>query len=331
MSDPMTNTEIEDVLSSIRRLVSEELRPHGRPAAADAAQAPAANSAPRVSQSLPGQAGKLLLTPALRVVSDGDDSYRPADDAALFAPEDEPALPKAGLAGMPPPPADHGAEDDADVILSADPDPSPVFHRSGDVHGDAADMQHVISRLGAAVAGDDEWESPVGDLDDFGDAVAPGPAAAGARGADFGRPEPLGSRLHLSVSLSDDPDFLTPLDDGATPGGMDASGDDFLMAGDDFLATAAAAPPQMRRVEPPVGDAWADAAAAEARAELEREPDENPYAQPEVAFDEEVLRDLVRDIIREELAGSLGERITRNVRKLVRVEIARALAVRDFE
>ena len=47
-------------------------------------------------------------------------------------------------------------------------------------------------------------------------------------------------------------------------------------------------------------------------------------------IDEEVLRDLVRDILREELQGTLGERITRNVRKLVRAEIARALAARDF-
>lgn len=43
-------------------------------------------------------------------------------------------------------------------------------------------------------------------------------------------------------------------------------------------------------------------------------------------FDEEALREVVRDIIREELQGALGERITRNVRKLVRAEINRALA-----
>ncbi len=48
-------------------------------------------------------------------------------------------------------------------------------------------------------------------------------------------------------------------------------------------------------------------------------------------IDEETLRDIVRDIIREELAGTLGERITRNVRKLVRVEINRALTAREFE
>lgn len=48
-------------------------------------------------------------------------------------------------------------------------------------------------------------------------------------------------------------------------------------------------------------------------------------------FDEAALRDLIRDLIREELQGSLGERITRNVRKLVRAEIARAMSMRDLD
>lgn len=48
-------------------------------------------------------------------------------------------------------------------------------------------------------------------------------------------------------------------------------------------------------------------------------------------IDEDVLRDLIRDILREELQGALGERVTRNVRKLVRAEIARALAAREFD
>ena len=36
-------------------------------------------------------------------------------------------------------------------------------------------------------------------------------------------------------------------------------------------------------------------------------------------------------LIREELQGALGERITRNVRKLVRAEINRALMARDLD
>lgn len=49
------------------------------------------------------------------------------------------------------------------------------------------------------------------------------------------------------------------------------------------------------------------------------------------AFDEEALRMLVAQLIREELRGVLGERITHNVRKLVRREIQRALADHDIE
>ncbi|MCL4186433.1 MAG: hypothetical protein KJZ85_02405 [Rhodobacteraceae bacterium] len=48
-------------------------------------------------------------------------------------------------------------------------------------------------------------------------------------------------------------------------------------------------------------------------------------------LDADALRDLVVEIVREELQGALGERITRNVRKLVRAEIARALASRQFD
>jgi hypothetical protein len=78
--------------------------------------------------------------------------------------------------------------------------------------------------------------------------------------------------------------------------------------------------------------AWADAAEAEVRRQLAgdlNDADEMPGAA--MTMEEEILRELVRDIIREELQGALGERITRNVRKLVRAEIARAAALRDFE
>lgn len=54
-------------------------------------------------------------------------------------------------------------------------------------------------------------------------------------------------------------------------------------------------------------------------------------AEEEAALDEDMLRDLVAEIVREELSGALGERITRNVRKLVRREIMRALSARDME
>jgi cell pole-organizing protein PopZ len=52
---------------------------------------------------------------------------------------------------------------------------------------------------------------------------------------------------------------------------------------------------------------------------------------PLAVLDEAALQEIVRQMIREELQGALGERITRNVRKLVRAEINRALVARDLD
>ncbi len=49
------------------------------------------------------------------------------------------------------------------------------------------------------------------------------------------------------------------------------------------------------------------------------------------SVDENMLREIVADIVRSELQGALGERITRNVRKLVRREIHSALAARSLD
>lgn len=54
-------------------------------------------------------------------------------------------------------------------------------------------------------------------------------------------------------------------------------------------------------------------------------------AGDEAVIDMEMLRELIVQVLREELQGPLGERITRNVRKLVRQEIARALEAQKFE
>ncbi|MDD7971170.1 hypothetical protein [Roseinatronobacter alkalisoli] len=48
----------------------------------------------------------------------------------------------------------------------------------------------------------------------------------------------------------------------------------------------------------------------------------------EAVIDEAMLYQIVADIVRQELQGELGERITRNIRKLVRAEVARELQLR---
>ena len=68
---------------------------------------------------------------------------------------------------------------------------------------------------------------------------------------------------------------------------------------------------------------------AAATAEAEDAPVD--LAADETVLDEDSLRELVADIVRQELQGALGERITRNVRKLVRREIHRALTAQNLE
>ena len=66
--------------------------------------------------------------------------------------------------------------------------------------------------------------------------------------------------------------------------------------------------------------------------EVDVEPQQAVFSQPvDKLLDENALRDIVRETVREELQGALGERITRNVRKLVRREIHRALAAQELE
>lgn len=49
---------------------------------------------------------------------------------------------------------------------------------------------------------------------------------------------------------------------------------------------------------------------------------------PEQIIDEAMLYALVGDIVREELRGEMGEKLTHNIRKLVRAELARELHLR---
>lgn len=92
------------------------------------------------------------------------------------------------------------------------------------------------------------------------------------------------------------------------------------------------------------GMAWPDTADLDATGAPVRDPDTPEDVDAALAdvqgakspgddqlLDEEALRDLVAEIVRSELQGALGERITRNVRKLVRREIHRALVARDLD
>ena len=166
-------------------------------------------------------------------------------------------------------------------------------------------IEQVVATLERAVEAQDiEWESEVGD---------PAPLFAKMEWTETG----WAAVIDPAPVAQPDP-VPTPSWDQVDPEPTD------LVMGASPLSDAAPAFAQADTY-------WADQAEAEAVADLRDELEAPPTSSAEIAFDEQVLRDLVRDILREELQGDLGSRITRNVRKLVRAEIARALAAQDLD
>lgn len=277
MSEPMSSVEIEDVLSSIRRLVSEDMRPAAPAAAAAQAKPPAppVQPAPSVAERI---APKLILTPALRVVADEappavpDPVAEPWDDgevAAFVNVEDDAVF------------ADDGHwQRGADVVSLTPAENAPAPQPAPDPAPQAADVAEAVQE----VAWQTEADVAMADL----------------------------AMSDLAMSDLATSDWQQPLPEDA------------------FVADDAA-----EVVLDPAQDAiWADAAEEEVLRQLAEDgpaPQAPPLGEEDMVYEENLLRDLVRDIIREELQGELGERITRNVRKLVRAEIARAMALRDFD
>ncbi len=278
MSEPLSSTEIEDVLSSIRRLVSDDMRP-----------------APKLAVAA---GDKLILTPALRVV------------------QTEAELPDPVAAPMP--------------AVVADPLPMFVAVPRSNLMNAPLDtprsgLGDVVASVGAAVdASPDDWEAEIGDSAPQPDMALANPWSLPAEDALEDVPD---------EPLTADEDDAAPHDhfeyhaaETAAPSQTPAWAQEDEIAQDDEAAAA----PLHGTVEPdPV---WADAAEASVLAAL-AEPDaaDDDSFDQAMRFDEDVLRELVRDMLREELAGKMGERITRNIRKLVRAEIARALAAQEFE
>jgi hypothetical protein len=168
-------------------------------------------------------------------------------------------------------------------------------------------------------------------------------------GADEGDATPLGVRiadLQAAVAARDEdwePD--DPSDESCDPGTVSAlSRRDSAPADTDRHDTPAPDEPADRpddpghatRGETAGAGEWfgheeaaePDAAATEADDDLFGDDDS---IVAEGVLDEAALRDMVSEIVREELQGALGERITRNVRKLVRREIHRALASHELD
>ena len=310
MSDPMTNAEVEDVLSSIRRLVSDE-----KPAE----KTPEENAAP----------DRLVLTPALRV-SDAEPAGSDSDQQAHGISEAETSSLSDFISEHLGDTAREEPEQDADWVDEVDghqgEEVGAETHEDAEQDHDGAELTDNWARFGDDVQDDVAQYQP--------DAPADFPVADDGQTAiqddtpmpDVDEPSPS-EKDHDDVGLSEKVAALEALvasrvdewepDDPGTDAyaGTDAPAMEWEDAETPETATFA------HHASPASDDVEAD----------EQTIDTQVFASDEDVLDEDTLRDLVTDIVREELQGALGERITRNVRKLVRREIHRALAAQELD
>ncbi|MCT8159535.1 hypothetical protein [Pseudoruegeria sp. SHC-113] len=313
-----TRAEYEDVLSSIRRLVSEEVRSRAPLADVKSDSKPE----PRESRAS-ATVEKLVLTPAQRI------SPAPSHEteAPRAASPSEPLLLRPVDA-----PQEHVSKaSEATPQLAGEEDPFASFEE---------------------VFGSDEWpRAPLADsrLASLERTIAELEAVVGDQGHVY---EPDGSeeegsspeveplRVVPTRARAADPESEPEIAVAAEP---EAPADVEESHGElpSFLRSAPEAGHHAPDTEPafePVSDSAQEEPVAESIAEGgdEVEPDADVFTsmaedEDAVLLDEETLRQMVRDLVREELQGVLGERITRNVRKLVRTEIHRIVASQDFD
>ena len=325
MAGPLSSEEIEDVVSSVRRLVSNEQRPR------------------TLSRDLNSE--RLLLTPAQRVLPEASPLAPLMLDASLLQAlqEDAASVPidpsAPGLDGLPddlaesmpePPPEDEDGTTLFYVAADSDSDAAPDDALLPGIDPElAADLAEAAAEEPEAEWEDEVWHDPA--------TVSLGEAALAAEEA-----EVLTGPMPDDVLLDGD-----MMDDQAEPWGQVGSdlGDDEpipfvpLRRRAEHLAARLAAGEVM---ETPRAEAEAEVVSITADRPAEpasAEPGVGTMAtefvdadgMPLAVLDEHALHEIVRQTLRAELQGELGERITRNVRKLVRAEINRALMARDLD
>lgn len=297
MSDPMTNTEVEDVLASIRRLVSDD-------------------KTPEPESETSASSDRLVLTPALRVMDDFDggdtveSSEKPLvneggsdseiDDIAQDQASDlgDNETPMADASAVGPDPLDEDDRGDVEAEHQADKQATELADQS--IALDAVDLdQDTLMSIQDAFVDPEGSETAKKPQDSAAD-IQQDATSLSAKIAAL-------ETLIAGQTEEFEPDMVGDGDNAGT--------------------------------EPPALE-WEDAdqdvdveqpsPAVEERADSAKD-NSQIFSSDEDVLDEEALRDLVSDIVREELQGALGERITRNVRKLVRREIHRALAAQDLE
>lgn len=313
MPEPVSKVDIEDVLSSIRRLVSEDARIGAtKPTARSTTKAQRANAffdddaASAVAAE--EDAANLMLTPALRV----------AGSRHAVVTSTEFVAPKAPVT----------SQADANFVA-----PRRGPSALGAADGSATRAQSSARKTRAAAAPVAKPVAPPSPAPQAAPKAAPnmttGPAAA-ARSSDSASlmdPEELRSRIAALESViarqgaaKAEPAAPVPQSAPVDAPAADAAG-------------PAPAPDSARAGQGPGPQAPAAAAIApttQAAPRAER-PIENDDAIGNALLNEELLRVIVREMLEEQLQGAMGERVTRSLRRLIRQELQNLLAPRDTD
>ncbi|MEZ0467209.1 hypothetical protein [Phaeobacter sp. SYSU ZJ3003] len=357
MSEPVTQAEIEDVLSSIRRLVSEDDRKGAaRVTGAEESALPETEPAEPRSEKA---ATRLVLTPALRVSEAKPEAADPIDTA--YAREVPPEGTDSSASSIPA----VEVETDLASVATDETDAGAVGQAVELAEETPAEEAQSTSDEDATDAGEDApWKDPWATLYQ----------AAGVTGVEGFQDASDEVEAQSEASLSDamleetDPadrvfavvQKITELEakvarseeqwepDGRSSDPYAGTNVETLQWQDHHDEDPASEETAEEVVSWPESEATADTAE-------DAGPEFGPATETEHAdpargiaeeaitvetlgalteedsyLDEDSLRELVAEIVREELQGALGERITRNVRKLVRREIHRALAAQDL-
>lgn len=317
MSDSVTNVDVEDVLSSIRRLVSDTN--------SDARPAPEPEHAKPEAKPVDA----LLLTSALRVPSAptafedaSTEGARAADLSNLRGAIAEAGEQEDVKADWPAPTSDEYYEDDE----PEDVNPVIDFIRHG--RTTPAEQQADAQEETPEQADDVETsfnEQDNDDQDDWSPQLVDAEVADDSEGVDD-MPFEFAEDLSAEDTNAPVPEWIEA--------GLAEISEAEIVEPDDSEAKETSERSEAEPEQDPEA-IFASAAAASVFASDEDASADNVTTElggfDEGVLDEEALRDLVAEIVRQELTGELGERITRNVRKLVRREIHRALLTREFE
>ncbi|MEJ2036082.1 MAG: hypothetical protein P8X69_08495 [Maritimibacter sp.] len=309
MSDPVSATEIEDVLTSIRRLVLEN-----------------ANAQPRPDVDLPA---KLVLTPAFRIdEADQETAAKPDHNVVTLSPKmrSDDSAPK--------PDVSENAEQDVEV--AAEMTQSGAAAPDQNHKPDSLELR--IAELEAAV---DEcivdFEPDGSETPDIPERMIMRPEGAVADAAPDSAVDEVSdageehrSLLHALAKAREAVSAAKESHDREKAAWVSASADAVQVSdaaeADDDVAEAELSDEGSEEFDDATD--WEDVGPSVGSGHLHFQS--HPGSDEDV-LDEDTLREMVSQMLREELQGEIGERITHNVRRMVRREIARALSLQGVE